>query len=182
MSQTEPIVLQTERLYVRPWRAGDIDPLRGLFTDAETVRYLGDGQPWSEEKIAELVAWGVQSRSGWEPGYFNCPLVYREGDIVIGRIGINPLWDEHGHVDYSEPELEWDLARPYWGRGLATEAGRALLDYGFHVAGFDHLIAFAMPENKASLRVMQKIGMNYWKTAPFRHKTITFYRLERKSS
>ena len=179
MSQAEPIVLETERLYVRPWRESDVDPMRALFTDPEAVRYLLDGKPWSEEQIAELVRFNIDQRSGWEPGLFNCPLVLRDGDVVVGRVGINPLWDEHGNVDYGEPELEWDLIRSYWGRGLATEAGRALLDYGFNVAGFDHLIAFAVPENKASLRVMEKIGMHYWKTAPFRNKIFTFYRLER---
>lgn len=179
MKPSEPIVLETERLYVRPWRESDLDPIRRLFTDPEAVRYLGDGKPWSEEQIAELVRWNMDHRSGWEPGFFNCPLVLREGDEVIGRVGINPLWVEPGHVDYSEPELEWDLIRDCWGQGLATEAGRALLDYGFNVAGFDHLIAFAVPENKASLRVMEKIGMQYWRTDFFRNKTFTFYRLER---
>lgn len=122
MTTTEPIVLETERLYVRPWRESDIDPMRRLFTDPEAVHYLLDGKPWPEERIVELVREGIERRSGWEPGFFNCPLVLCEGDEVIGRVGINPLWDEHGHVDYGEPELEWDLIRDYWGQGLASFA------------------------------------------------------------
>ena len=170
--------LQTERLYLRPWRESDFEALRPIFTDPRVVRYT-DGSPWTDDKLRGLVRWGMEHRSGTVPGFFNCPLIYREGDVVIGRAGINPLWYGPGNADQNEPETEWTLAAETWGKGLATEIGKAMIVYGFETAGFDHLIALAHPENAASLRVMQKIGMRYWKTEAFRGEEAVFYRLER---
>ena len=58
-------------------------------------------------------------------------------------------------------EIGWRLARHAWGRGLATEASRAALDWGLEVAGLPAVIAIAAPANLASQRVMEKIGMRY---------------------
>lgn len=173
------VILATERLYVRPWQEGDLEPLYAIFSDPRVVRFT-EGRPWSREQVLELVRWGIDNRVGYEPGFFNCPLVLRDGARVIGRVGINPLWDGAGHTDPNEPELEWTIAAQHWGRGLATEVGRAMIAYGFDVTGFDHMIAFAHPEHAASLRVMEKIGMRRDRQAAFRGEEWTFYRIERQ--
>ncbi|MCL4506537.1 MAG: GNAT family N-acetyltransferase, partial [Chloroflexi bacterium] len=93
--------------------------------------------------------------------------------------GINPLWSAETGFDMRKPELEWALMPAYWGRGLATELGRALIAYGFEVAGFDHLLAFTSPQHAASIRVMQKIGMRFERRAVFRSEEYVFYRIDR---
>ncbi|MGB3717090.1 MAG: GNAT family N-acetyltransferase, partial [Candidatus Promineifilaceae bacterium] len=103
------IIIESKRLYVRPWREEDLEPLGLIFKDPEVVRYTGDGRPWTVDQVSRLVRWGIDDEIGHEPGFFNCPLIYRPGghrqaDIVIGRVGINPLGDEAGGVDESTPE------------------------------------------------------------------------------
>ncbi len=63
--------------------------------------------------------------------------------------------------DDSEVEIGWWLARRCWGKGLATEAAQSVLRYAFERAGLARVIAIAMPENLASRRIMEKIGMRY---------------------
>ncbi len=180
MIEHPAIVLQTERLYVRPWRETDLAPLRALLTDPLVAEhYNKGGLPSPEEEIRSIWEWGLHERSGYTLGFFNCPLVYRDGDIVVGRAGINPLWSAENGFDTREPELEWALMPAYWGRGLATELGRALIRYGFEVAGFDHLLAFTVPNHAASIRVMQKIGMRFERQARFRGEAYVFYRVDR---
>jgi RimJ/RimL family protein N-acetyltransferase len=69
-----------------------------------------------------------------------------------------------GRVGYFHPEgwpgieLGWALARPFWGRGLATEAARACLNYGFASCGFQHVIHLIHPENQRSIAVAERLG------------------------
>jgi RimJ/RimL family protein N-acetyltransferase len=174
------IVLQTQRLYVRPWLESDLEPLRRLLTDPQVARlYCANGRPAPESEIRSVWEWGLRTRSGHEPGFFNCPVVYRETGAVIGRAGINPLWTPERGPDPNEPELEWAFLPACWGQGLATELGRALIKYGFDVAGLDHMIAFTAPEHAASIRVMQKIGMTFDRQVPIRGEEAIVYRIDR---
>jgi [ribosomal protein S5]-alanine N-acetyltransferase len=182
MNLTLPTVLETQHLYVRPWLETDLAPLRQLLTDPQVARlYCPDGKPMPEDDIRAIWSWGLRARSGWTPGFFNCPVVERASDAVIGRAGINPLWIPGVGANPKEPELEWALLPAYWGRGLATELGRGLIQYGFKVAGFDHLIAFTAPEHLASQRVMQKIGMTFDRRDTLRGEDCVIYRMERSA-
>ncbi len=67
------------------------------------------------------------------------------------------------------------LDTPYWGKGLATEAAQASLRYGFEALKLDRIVALAYPENLASQRVMEKIGMHYEKTADYHGITAVWY-------
>jgi ribosomal-protein-alanine N-acetyltransferase len=59
------------------------------------------------------------------------------------------------------PELVYHFAKRFWGRGLATELGKASLRYGFQEHQFARIVAVAKPENRASIHVMEKLGMRY---------------------
>jgi RimJ/RimL family protein N-acetyltransferase len=82
-------------------------------------------------------------------------VVERETDALIGHCGLRYL------EDTSDVELLYGLGRRFWGRGVATEAGRASLGYGFEQAGLSRIVALAKPENAASRRVMEKLGMTF---------------------
>jgi RimJ/RimL family protein N-acetyltransferase len=60
-------------------------------------------------------------------------------------------------------EVGWRLDPDYWGRGFATEGGRAALDFGFHVLGLDEIVSICEPENVASSRVMERLGMVHYR-------------------
>ena len=78
-----------------------------------------------------------------------------EGELV-GWCGLGPLPTEE-----SEIEIYYGLSSAAWGRGIATEAAAALLGYGFESAGLERIVAIVRPENPASRRVLEKIGMVY---------------------
>jgi RimJ/RimL family protein N-acetyltransferase len=76
---------------------------------------------------------------------------------LVGQVGLQPAEVE------GEPVVEvgWSIAPERWGEGLATEAARASIDWGFERIGLDEIVSFAMIENGASIRVMEKLGMDY---------------------
>lgn len=79
--------------------------------------------------------------------------IYKANQRLIGHCGLEYL------ASLDSVEVNYLLARKYWGQGLATESAIALLSYGFDTLQFERLVALAKPENFASLRVMEKIGM-----------------------
>ncbi len=84
---------------------------------------------------------------------------------------------------YNTPEVElgYVFDKSYWNMGLGTEASKATLKYGFEEIKLDRIIAIAKPENIASVRVIQKIGMKYEKDAHFYNVDVVYYALERVS-
>jgi len=77
----------------------------------------------------------------------------------IGRCGVYPHFDAHGQAIFGEGTLAIYLSRPYWGQGLATEAGQALLRHGFTVLKLKRIVAAVQVGNDASDRVIEKLGM-----------------------
>jgi RimJ/RimL family protein N-acetyltransferase len=147
-------VLESERLYVRTWREADWEPLYRVMSEPDVHIYTSEA-PWTEAQTQEMVSWCIEHRLGWEPGYFNCPLICRADDCLLGRVGLNPFCEPR------VPEIEWTLGSAYWGQGYATEIGQSILRYGFEQAGFHEIVGFCRPEHAASRRVMTKIGMAY---------------------
>jgi RimJ/RimL family protein N-acetyltransferase len=76
-------------------------------------------------------------------------------------------------------EVAWRLVRPYWGRGYATEAARAALDYGFREIGLSHIVALTVPANQRSRRVMERPGMSCDSDDDFDHPRVPEGRLRR---
>jgi RimJ/RimL family protein N-acetyltransferase len=167
------IVLQTDRLTIRTWLPEDWRALYDVMSDPAVHIYTSE-DPWSEAETQAMVSWCIDHRLGWEPGTFNCPLFRRASerggdDLLLGRVGLNPFRED------GVPEIEWTLGSAYWGRGYATEIGRAILRYGFECAGFHEIVGFAHPENAASRRVMSKIGMAYTGDREHDGRLLSFY-------
>jgi [ribosomal protein S5]-alanine N-acetyltransferase len=94
---------------------------------------------------------------------------------LIGSVGLNPFLRDEGI-----PEIEWAISPEYWGKGYATEIGRAMLAYGFEETSFPAIMGFAIPSHKASRRVKEKIGMTYLHDREDQGKMLSFYRVERR--
>lgn len=143
--------LETERLWLRPFRRSDIDEYAALYADPEILRYLGSGpEPWDRGRswrhLAFLLGhWQLVGSGAWA-------LEHRETGAFVGTVG------------FSEPEgwpgfeLAWTLARRWWGHGYATEAARAALDHAFTVLKRDRVISIIHPENRPSIRVAERLG------------------------
>lgn len=146
------LIAETERLALREWAADDAEALFAVTRDAETMRYVGNGKPWADLGRAHVwLGWMEDSRR--QRGYSRWAVTEKDGGRVIGLCG---FFDVLGKVDFG-----YLLARDLWGRGYATEAGRAALRHGFDALGFEEVVARTAPENSASRRVLEKLGFEF---------------------
>ncbi len=155
MSAVERISLETERLTLRLWRTGDADRLEEILRHPDVSRMLGGlgAQEHAAVKVARYV-------EHWrERGYGRWALEDRASGELIGRVGV--MHEERWKGGPDKDEIGWTLDRSFWGRGLATEAARAALADAFERVGLPRVVAFTLPENVASRRVMEKCGFSY---------------------
>jgi ribosomal-protein-alanine N-acetyltransferase len=143
---------RTERLLLRGLREDDLSAYQALFSDPEVIRYLPIQPPGLS--LDQVSAGYGRATAHWQRhGYGVWAVCHLDADQLIGHCGLRYL------EEIEETELLYAIARPFWNRGLTTEAARASLAFGFGPAGLDRIIALAVPENRASIRVMEKIGM-----------------------
>jgi len=158
------MAIETERIRLLLWRDDDWQAFRPIATDPEVMRYITNGVPWSDEQVREFIT--RQMRWYDQRGFCLWKLVQSNGGRLIGFAGLQPLLVEGA----PEIEIGWWLAKNCWGQGLATEAATAALRDGFDRVGLKRIVAIARPENVASIRVMQKLGLQYERE--FIHKEI----------
>jgi RimJ/RimL family protein N-acetyltransferase len=144
-------VLETERLVLRPLDRGDADALHRVSNESGVRRYLWDDEQVPEATIRDLIAQSNRMFSSEKIGLFGVRM--RGSEDLLGFCGFVRL------EGTEEPELGYELTRKAWGRGLATEAARACLRHAFEEAGLERAIAGADAPNRASLRVIEKLGM-----------------------
>ena len=149
------IVCETERLYLREWVPDDWKRFRPLATDPRVLKYIGAGTPLTDDQIKGRIDKWI--KLGQERGWTLWAVIHREDSELIGFCG---FWDGFA----PDVEIGWRLRPEYWGQGLATEAAKAVMEYGFRRWGFPRLISVAQPENKASIRIMEKLGMEFERT------------------
>lgn len=151
-------ILETERLLFRHHEEADLDFYCEMMADPEFRRLCG-GLPLSREE-AETSFRHILSNSTLAPKPMTLlATVYKPEGRYIGRCGLYPHRTDDNTVIPGEGVLAYYLARPYWRRGLATEAARAFLEYGFKELGLSRIVAGANVLNIGSNRVLQKIGM-----------------------
>jgi RimJ/RimL family protein N-acetyltransferase len=142
--------LDTARLRLRPWHDEDLEPYAAMCGDPEVMRYMGDGAPLSRDDAWRSMAMFV---GHWQlRGYGMWAVEEYDSRAFVGRVGL------HRPEGWPGLEVGWMLDRATWGRGYATEAGRASLDYAWRVLDVDHVISLIMPENQASIRVAERLG------------------------
>jgi RimJ/RimL family protein N-acetyltransferase len=148
-----PLEIRSERLCLRRLTSAHVPELVELDSDPEVMRYINGGKPnsrelYEQELLPRMLAWDD------EPYGF---LAAYETERFVGWFHLRPT------VAPGETMLElgYRLQRRAWGRGLATEGGRALLRYAFEELGHAAVDACADPRNAASIRVMTNCGMRY---------------------
>jgi RimJ/RimL family protein N-acetyltransferase len=145
--------IETERLRLRRFTPGDLEAFCSLLGDPDVVRYLPAraGAAFSREESEALLYNAIESWTKY--GFSRWAVIHKHHAKVIGLCG----WRRFDGT----PELLYILQKDYWGMGLATEAAKACLRYGFEQLEFDRVVAFTKQENRASRQVLQKIGMDY---------------------
>ena len=146
--QDAPVELRTARLLLRPFETTDVDDVWAYAADSEVARFRPLPDPYTRNDAAEFV--DRQMRTVWSTSP-EFAIVY--GPRVIGGISL------HVSREHETAELGYLLGRLWWGQGLATEAARAVVDWGFQRFGLHKVYARAHVDNKRSWRVMEKLNM-----------------------
>lgn len=163
-------VLETPRLRLRPPAANDLEPIYQLGKSSKVMRYITNGRTLDRTAAkADLEKRISASKSVL--GYWITEL--KETGEVIGWTALKPL------DNTSEIEIGYRYLEAYWGKGYATEASRRLLHYGFQELKLDKIVSIALKINRASTRVMEKIGLSYQKKARFYGHKCVYYTLLR---
>ena len=145
-------VVETERLLLRPLSVLDAEAMQRVFGDPEVMRF-GPGvrtPAWVEGWLCDCL------ESYATRGFGLLALVEKRSGEVIGYCGLSHCPDVAGRP---EIEIGYRLARPFWGRGYATEGVRAIRDHAFGVLDLPRVIALIDPQNTASIRVAEKAGL-----------------------
>jgi RimJ/RimL family protein N-acetyltransferase len=155
------LITETSRLILRHFHIVDGEAMDRVFGDPEVMRY-GDGIKQPEWVRKWLRGCLEDYHQKW--GFGLWAVVEKENRDVIGLCGLSHFPDVGGQP---ETEIGYRLARAYWGRGFATEAARAVRDYGFDALSISRLISIIDPRNIASIRVAEKTGLSYEKDVIF---------------
>lgn len=185
MEDRAPIALTTARLRLRSWRPEDLPHFAALNADPRVMEHFPKALTLQEsQRQAAAIADQLQAH-GFGFWAVEVPGV---ADFV-GFVGLSiPTFEAHFTPCV---EIGWRLAFEHWGRGYATEAARAAVECGFRLLGLEEIVAFTVPANWRSRRVMEQVGMTREAGDDFDHPRLppghplrrhVLYRLRRSSA
>jgi ribosomal-protein-alanine N-acetyltransferase len=143
--------LETDRLILRRMQVADAEAIFRILSDDEVTRHYDDATFTDPSQASEQI-------EAWEIGYtqqrcIRWGITFKEDGVVIGSCGfygIHP-WHLRGSIGY-------ELARPFWRQGIMSEALTAILALGFGEMGLNRIDAVVLPDNLASIRLLEKLG------------------------
>ena len=130
-----------------------------MYSNPAVHKYTGEHMLASMEEMAQKIE--ERSANYKKYGYGRWATFLKEDGQFIGWAGLAYL------PEFDEIDLGYRFLPQYWGKGYATETSKAILEYGFNKLGLKRIIAIAMKENTASIKVMEKVGMQFEKYAPY---------------
>lgn len=145
--------LQTPRLTLRPFQSGDLRTFLAYRNDPQVARY----QSWEtirEEWARVFIADCARSEPGRPGEWYQVAITLRKTGELIGDMGLGTDGD-----DPTQGEVGFTLAQEHWGKGYASEAVSALLDYAFSTLNMSRIRANCDTRNEASARLMERVGM-----------------------
>ena len=164
-------MLETDRLFLRKFNENDIDAVFAMRSDRDVMRFIREPQT----DRAEAESWVKLVSSRWETEKIGfCALIEKASGRYIGWCGLWRL------KETDETEVGYALIRDFRGLGYALEASEAFLIYGFEVLNLKEIVAVARPENNASRRVMERLGMSYDYTGKFYDRDLVHYSITRE--
>lgn len=158
--------IATQRLTLRPFQAEDVPALFTILSEPNIMQYFPTPTTPDLARVEKIVAgqieaWEKHQRTFWA-------LEWQANGILIGWCGLQYL------PETGETEVGYLLAQPWWGRGIATEAARCSVAYGFDELALNLIIGITHPQNTASQNVLRKAGLVY--TGPSRYFDMDCYR------
>lgn len=163
------MIPDTERLQLREFTSEDLDSIAPLMADPEVMRYSVSG-PLSESQVEEFLRKRIIDHYA-KFGFGLYAAIHKQDQALIGFTGLLVQ-----NIDGEDRiELGYRLSPKYWGKGLATEAAKAVLHYAFQQLKIDELISIIDPKNTRSVEVAKRVGMNYWKQTLFHDIPVHVY-------
>lgn len=162
----------TERMQLSPVSEEEVDELHQLWMQPEVRKYLWDDKIIPLEETRQIVSQSITAFLNNKYGLWVSRLIASED--IIGFCGYWPFFE------LPQVELIYGLSPKYWGRGLATEMARALLEYGFRECGLENIQASADVPNRASIAVMERLGMTFKEQTKINGKDLVFYQKQRE--
>jgi ribosomal-protein-alanine N-acetyltransferase len=150
-------MIETRRLVLRAFEPDDLEPYVAIRSRPLNARFLPGGEAGATDPAIRARAaanpWG---RDAWDAGGFApWAVIEKSSGRLIGHLGLRYL------PEITETELLYLIDEPWWGLGLATEGGHAAVAFAQERLGVSRLVAFAVPENGASIAVMRKLGFRH---------------------
>lgn len=148
--------LTTERLSIRPLRMSDVDALHERRNHVDVAAFQSWELPYRREDADELVS-SVVAYDGWAPGdgWFQVAVDDRESGQPLGDVAVHFMFDGR------RADIGYSVDPQWWGQGIASEAARAVTEWLFEVVGVSRVGASMHPDNAASMRVAEHIGMEF---------------------
>ncbi|HYH54770.1 MAG TPA: GNAT family N-acetyltransferase [Solirubrobacterales bacterium] len=171
MSPHTPPTIETSRLLLRRWSRDDLKAHARMCADPEAMRYIGDGstfnsgQSWREVAM-HIGHWALR-------GYGQWALERRDDGAWVGQAG---FWNPPG---WPGLEVGWRLAREVWANGYATEAGQAAIEWAWRTLDASELISVIQPENAASIRVAERLGMHHLRESTVKGQEVVIFGIDR---
>lgn len=152
----QAIWIETRRLVVRDHVAEDLDPFTALMTDRETMTYLRDTRCANKEEARKNLELAMCEIGHADRRHFYLAVEETDSGRFVGASGFHI---ESEKVQDGRAELGYFFLRDFWGRGYATEAAKAVLEFAFNKLGLHKIVTGCYVENAGSERVMIKCGM-----------------------
>src|SRR5271155_5735281 len=152
---------------MRPFVEADLAAYARMCADPETMRYIGLGSTLSRADAWRSMAMFL---GHWQlRGYGMWAVEDKRTGTFLGRIGL------HNPEGWPELEVGWLLDRAHWGLGLATEGGRAAMTFAFDRLNLERISSVIHPQNAASIRVSEKLGMRPERTTQIKGVDVVIY-------
>lgn len=147
-------VIETPRLILRPFTQADIQPSFEMEQNPDISKYTMDGGVKTLQQVSKLIN-RVINEDYVKYGFGRLAIEYKATGEFIGFSGLKYM------LEMDEVDLGYRIRKDLWGKGIATEAATASLQFGFEELGLEKIIAFIIPENVKSKRVLEKLGFSY---------------------
>jgi RimJ/RimL family protein N-acetyltransferase len=165
------VIVKTKRLIIREFEFNDLEDLYLLMSDREVMKFspfgVLDRRKTKEMLLEFMTSYRSNALGRWA-------LNDRESGEFVGLCGVS-LIEIDGREELA---FGYRIKKEFWGNGLATEAGLAVRDYVFKKLKIKRFIALIANDNRASLKIAEKLGMRFCRKSVFRGKEMTVYELE----
>lgn len=167
------VILETQRLLLRELNVGDAEDLYALNLNPKVVRYTGDKSFADVEEARSLL---LNFRQYLDHGYGRWAVIHKTTGSFLGWCGLKY------HAEKKETDIGFRFFEMHWNKGFATESAKACIDYGFSTLGLEAIIGRVMRANVPSVRVLEKLGLNFVREFDFDGQPGLIYQIERNTS